>query len=62
MAGGPLSEASLASHLELSPPTIKSYLRRLADFYLVFKVLFTDLSDYYRYDPYYYCLEKLIKD
>src|SRR5205814_1684018 len=32
MAGSPLSEASLASHLELSAPTIKSYLRRLADF------------------------------
>ena len=28
----------MASHLELSPPTIKSYLRRLEDFYLVFKV------------------------
>ena len=38
MAGSPVSEASIASHLELSPPTIKSYLRRLEDFYLVFKV------------------------
>jgi len=38
MVGSPLSESSLASHLELSPPTIKSYLKRLDDFYLAFKV------------------------
>jgi len=38
MVGSPVSEASIASHLELSPPTIKSHLRRLEDFYLVFKV------------------------
>lgn len=38
MAGNPLSESSLASHLELSPPTIKNYLKRLEDFYLAFKV------------------------
>jgi len=38
MSSSPLSEASLASHLELSAPTIKSYLRRLADFYLMFKI------------------------
>ena len=38
MAGSPLSESSLASHLELSPPTIKNHLKRLEDFYLAFKV------------------------
>ena len=38
MVGNPLSDSSLASHLELSHPTIKNYLKRLADFYLVFKV------------------------
>ena len=29
MTGSPLSESSLASHLEISNPTAKSYLRRL---------------------------------
>jgi predicted AAA+ superfamily ATPase len=38
MVGNPISEHSLASHLELSPPTIKNYLRRLTEFYLVFKI------------------------
>lgn len=38
VVGNPLSESSLASHLELSHPTIKSYLKRLDDFYLAFKV------------------------
>ncbi|MBI4063229.1 MAG: ATP-binding protein [Elusimicrobia bacterium] len=38
MVGSPLSASSLASHLEISPPTIKNYLRRLSDFYLVFKI------------------------
>ena len=36
--GNPLSESSLASHLELSNPTIKNYLKRLEDFYLAFKI------------------------
>jgi len=38
MVGNPLSEASLASHLELSNPTVKNYLKRLVDFYLAFKI------------------------
>lgn len=38
MVGNPISESSLASHLEISNPTIKRYLRRLEDFYLAFKV------------------------
>lgn len=38
MVGNPLSESSLASHLELSNPTLKNYLRRLEDFYLAFKI------------------------
>lgn len=38
MVGNPLSESSLASHLELSPPTIKNYLKRLEDFYLAFRL------------------------
>jgi predicted AAA+ superfamily ATPase len=36
MTGSPLSESSLAAHIQVSPPTIKSYLRRLEDFYLLF--------------------------
>ena len=36
MAGSPLSVTSLASHIQASHPTIKNYLRRLEDFYLVF--------------------------
>ena len=31
-------------------------------FYLVFKALLTDLSDYYGYDPSYFSLENLTKD
>ncbi|MDP2981135.1 MAG: ATP-binding protein, partial [Candidatus Omnitrophota bacterium] len=38
MTGSPISESSLASHLEISPPTIKNYLKRLEDFYLAFRV------------------------
>ncbi|MFH1996672.1 MAG: ATP-binding protein [Candidatus Omnitrophota bacterium] len=38
MIGSPLSESSLASHLEISPPTIKNYLKRLEDFHLAFRV------------------------
>ena len=38
MAGSHISESSIASHLELSGPTVKNYLRRLEDFYLAFKV------------------------
>lgn len=38
MTGAPLSNSSLASHLEISNPTVKNHLRRLEDFYLVFKV------------------------
>lgn len=38
MVGNPISESSLASHLELSQPTIKNHLKRLADFYLAFKI------------------------
>lgn len=38
MVGNPISESSLASHLELSPLTVKRHLNRLEDFYLVFKV------------------------
>ncbi len=38
MVGSPVSVSSLASHLELSSPTIKSYLKRLEDFYLSFRI------------------------
>lgn len=38
MSGSPLSLSSLASHLEVSPHTIKSYLKRLEDFYLAFRL------------------------
>ena len=38
MTGSPVSQQSLASHLELSVPTIKNYLKRLSDFYLAFKI------------------------
>ena len=38
MAGSPLSVASLAGHLQISPVTVKNYLRRLDDFYLTFSV------------------------
>lgn len=38
MAGSPLSVSSLASHLQISPVTVKNYLRRLEDFYLAFSI------------------------
>ncbi|MGA1825185.1 MAG: ATP-binding protein [bacterium] len=38
MVGSPISVSSLASHLELSHPTIKNYLKRLEDFYLTFRI------------------------
>ena len=38
MVGNPISVSSLASHLELSSPTIKNYLKRLEDFYLSFRI------------------------
>jgi predicted AAA+ superfamily ATPase len=38
MVSNPISQSSLASHLELSPPTIKNYLRRLEEFYLTFRI------------------------
>ena len=38
MVGNPISVSSLTSHLELSNPTVKSYLKRLEDFYLAFRV------------------------
>lgn len=38
MVSSPISVSSLASHLELSPPTIKNYLRRLEEFYLTFRI------------------------
>ena len=38
MVGSPLSVTSLASHIQASHPTIKNYLRRLEDFYLVFSL------------------------
>lgn len=38
MVGNPISLSSLASHIEVSPATIKNYLKRLEDFYLIFKI------------------------
>jgi len=38
MIGSPVSENSLASHLESNPVTIKNYLKKLQDFYLAFKI------------------------
>ncbi len=38
MVGSPVSQQSLASHLEVSVPTVKNYLKRLSDFYLAFKI------------------------
>jgi predicted AAA+ superfamily ATPase len=38
MIGSPLSQSSLASHLQISPVTVKNYLRRLEDFYLTFSI------------------------
>lgn len=38
MVGSPLSQSSLASHLQISPTTVKNYLRRLEDFYLTFSI------------------------
>lgn len=39
MIGSPVSENSLAGHLESNPVTIKNYLGKLQDFYLAFKVM-----------------------
>lgn len=36
MVGSPVSESSLGAHIQVSPPTAKSYLKRLEDFYLAF--------------------------
>jgi hypothetical protein len=38
MAGSPISLSSIASHLQISPTTVKNYLRRLEDFYLLFSI------------------------
>ena len=38
MVGSPLSQSSLASHLQISPATVKNYLRRIEDFYLAFSI------------------------
>ena len=38
MVGSPISESSLASHINISPPTVKNYLKRLEDFYLSFRI------------------------
>ena len=38
MVGSPVSQSSLASHLQISPATVKNYLRRLEDFYLTFSI------------------------
>jgi len=38
MVGSIISESSLGARLEISQPTVKSYLKRLEDFYLGFKV------------------------
>ncbi|MFH0941289.1 MAG: AAA family ATPase [Candidatus Omnitrophota bacterium] len=39
MVASPISENSLAAHLESNPVTIKNYLRKLQDFYLAFKIM-----------------------
>jgi len=39
MIGSPISENSLAAHLESNPVTIKNYLRKMQDFYLAFKIM-----------------------
>lgn len=38
MVGSPLSESSLSAHLETSNPTVKNHVKRLEDFYLIFKI------------------------
>lgn len=38
MVGSPVSQSSLASHIQISPATVKNYLRRLEDFYLTFSI------------------------
>lgn len=38
MVGSPISHSSLASHIRVSPATVKNYLRRLEDFYLAFSI------------------------
>jgi len=39
LVGSPISENSVAGHLESNPVTIKNYLKKLEDFYLTFKVI-----------------------
>jgi uncharacterized protein len=36
--GSTLSESSLAGHIQVSPVTLKNYLKRLADFHLIFQL------------------------
>jgi predicted AAA+ superfamily ATPase len=36
MVGSPISESSMGAHIQVSPPTAKSHLQRLGDFYLAF--------------------------
>jgi len=38
MIGSPISENSLANHLASSPLTVKNYLKRLEDFFLIFRI------------------------
>jgi len=38
MVGSPLSVASLAGHIQVSPVTVKNHLRRLDDFFLTFSI------------------------
>lgn len=38
MIGSPISESSIASHIQVSPITAKKYLHRLEDFYLLFSI------------------------
>lgn len=38
MVGSPISESSLSSHIQVSPPTVKNHLKRLSDFYLAFSL------------------------
>ncbi len=38
MVSSPVSEASIASHLGVSPVTVKNYINKLEDFYLVFRL------------------------
>lgn len=38
MVGSTLSESSLASHVQVSPVTLKRYLKRLEEFHLIFQL------------------------